>query len=204
MRWRSTTRSRASEDVRGPWRCRCPAGRRRASRRARAPPGCPVPPSSRALPPSAAPHRPRSGRPRRLHGVDTHDGAERIAQRAGGNRHPRSRRPPAARGRGARKLSPQAGWVGSSLSGFMMPSGSKTRRRRYMKFRSTSAYCSGRFLALSRPTPCSPVMLPPRAMHAFSNSSLACLARSSSSGYAIVEADRADAGCRRRRETRWR
>src|SRR5262249_44258673 len=79
--------------------------------------------------------------------------------------------PAGSAGRLGRKPSPQAGWDGSSLSGFMRPAGSKIRRSRNMKFRSASPYWSGMFLALSRPTPCSPVTEPPSAMHAPSNSS---------------------------------
>ena len=47
--------------------------------------------------------------------------------------------------------------------GFMMPSGSKQRRSRAMKLRSASRVLQRHARALSRPTPCSPVTLPPMA-----------------------------------------
>src|SRR5262245_21071928 len=70
------------------------------------------------------------------HAVASEQRREDTAQRPRRNRHGYTQAPSGRTGRGARNPSPHAGCDGKSLPGFISPSGSMTRRRRYMKFRS--------------------------------------------------------------------
>ena len=74
--------------------------------------------------------------------VATRDRDEGFADRArrDGHRGPQIQAPSGTWGLAGRNPAPQAGCEGRSLPGFMIESGSNARLKRYMKFRSASAY----------------------------------------------------------------
>ena len=86
---------------------------------------------------------------------------------------------------GRRRAAPD----GNTFRGFMSPRGSKTRRTACITSRSSGLKRSASFSALSRPTPCSPVTVPPSSMQAWRISSFASSARANSPGDPLVVAD---------------
>ena len=66
------------------------------------------------------------------------DLGESFPDRRRGHGHAQIQVPAGSRGAAGLNASPQAGWEGRSLPGFMIPSGSRTRRKRAMKARSAS------------------------------------------------------------------
>ena len=100
---------------------------------------------------------------------------------------PRCRRAAGARRAGSPRRRPDA--TAGACPGFMIESGSNTRRSRAMKLRSASANCSGRLCALSSPTPCSPVTLPPSAQAGAQQLLVGLLGALELAGHAVVVAD---------------
>ena len=209
-RGRSRTRSTAAEGCRARGRFRGRAARPRVALARRAPAGGSAgrptlgATTQRGSTPSMAaaaraPASSRRARARRSRRAPRRPSATRRTSRPS-----RSRCRRAARGRAGRNPSPQAGCEGRSLPGFMILSGSNARRSRYMKFRSASPYCSGRLCALSRPTPCSPVTLPPRRDAGAQQLLVGRLRALELVRDAIVVAGSSGGGCRRRRGRRWR
>ena len=99
--------------------------------------------------------------------------------------------------------SPHSRGVGNTLPGLAMPSGSNAQRTSCMVSRSSGVNCLAILWRFSCPTPCSPVIEPPEAMH---RSRIAPASSSASSAWPSTgrRTARAGAGCRRRRGRRWR